>query len=112
MTAMTEGLRLVLLVFAVVGYGGAGASLAVCRYRDLAEGERDWGMFGVAGMLGVFGSLCTVVAAGILGLAAFGAVMLWAGYVLMAQHMGTFRIEAGRRYWTEERAEEEPRRAK
>lgn len=91
---MDIGLRLILLVFAVVGFGGAGASLGVARYRHLAEGERDLGMLGVAAILFVFGALCTVVAAGYSGIAAFGGVVLWAAYVLMARHLGLFSIEA------------------
>jgi len=107
-----EGLRIVLLIFALVGYGGAGASLAVVRYRRLSEGERDVGMIAVAAMLFAFGALCTLVGVGAAGIPAFGGVALWASYVLMAQHMGLFRIERGRRPYAEEEPTEEPRRAK
>ncbi|MBI4543755.1 MAG: hypothetical protein HY703_00995 [Gemmatimonadetes bacterium] len=109
---ITEILRLLLMVFALVGYGGAGASLAVRRYRLLADGERDFGMLAVAGMLFVFGALCTSVSLGVAGVPAFGGVVAWAGYVFMAQHMGMFRIETGRRPPAEQEPTEEPRRAK
>ena len=103
-------LRLVLLVFALIGFGGAGASLAVGRYRHLMDGERDLGMFGVACMLFVFGALCTAVGTGLLGVLAFGAVALWASYVLMAQHLGIFHLEVnGRVLAKEESTREEPR---
>lgn len=88
------GLQLILLLFALVGFGGAGASLAVARCRWVEEGDRDVGMWGVAAMLFVFGALCTVVAAGLVGVGAFGLVALWASYVLMAQHLGLFHIVA------------------
>ena len=65
-------LRMVLLVFALIGFCGAGASLAVGRYRQLMDGERDLGMLGVACMLLVFGALCTVVGSGVMGVIAFG----------------------------------------
>jgi hypothetical protein len=103
---MTAGLQLVLLVFALVGFAGAGASLAVARQRRVAEGEYDTGMLGVAAMLIVFGMLCTVVGSGLVGVLAFGGVTFWAGYVVTAQRVGMFRIETG---WREEARETEPR---
>ncbi len=104
---MSYGLQLVLLVFAVVGFGGAGASLAVARHRRLTDGERDLGMLGVAAMLFVFGTLCTVVGVGVSGVFAFGGVVLWAAYVFMAQHMGIFRVETSQgQFWEEEQTEE------
>lgn len=103
---MTAGLQLVLLMFALVGFAGAGASLAVARSRQVSEGEYDTGMLGVAGMLLVFGTLCTAVGSGLLGVLAFGGVTLWAGYVVTAQRVGLFTIETG---WLEEAHETEPR---
>ena len=91
---MSQGLQLVLMLFAVVVYGGAGASLAVARHRHLTDGERDFGMLAVALMLFIFGALCTAVGVGVVGVLAFGGIVLWASYVFMAQHMGLFRIEA------------------
>ncbi len=103
---MTAGLHLVLLVFAVIGFAGAGAALAVARGRYVNDGEHDAGMIGVAVMMFAFGSLCTMVGSGLLGVVAFGGVMLWAGYVVTAQRVGLFRIETG---WLEEACPAEPR---
>jgi threonine/homoserine efflux transporter RhtA len=103
---MTAGLQVVLLMFALVGFAGGGASLAVARSRQVSEGEYDTGMLGVAGMLLVFGALCAAVGSGLLGVLAFGGVALWAGYVVTAQRVGLFRIETG---WLEEARETEPR---
>lgn len=109
---LSAGLQIVLLLFAVVGYAGAGASLAASRHRHIEEGKPDLGLLGVAAMLMLFGALCTVVAVGFTGVLAFGAVVVWASYVLMAQHVGLFTIEAGRPPREEESPTEEPRRAK
>jgi hypothetical protein len=106
---MTAGLRLILLLFALVGYTGAGASLAVSRHRHAVDGESDVGMLAVAVMLFVFGSLCTAVAAGMIGVMAFGAVILWISYVATAQRIGLFRVEGGN---IEVRETEEPRQPK
>jgi hypothetical protein len=106
---MTTGLRLILLLFALVGYTGAGASLAVSRHRLAIDGESDVGMLAVAVMLFVFGSLCTVVAAGMAGVFAFGAVVLWIAYVATAQRMGLFQVESAR---LETTPTEEPRQHK
>lgn len=103
---MTAGLHVVLLTFAVVGFGGAGAALAVARGRHVRDGEYDAGMIGVAAMMLVFGSLCTMVGSGALGVVAFGGLMLWLGYVVTAQRVGIFRIETG---WLEETCAAEPR---
>ena len=103
---MTAGLQLVLLVFAVIGFAGTGAAIAVARGRYVSDGERDAGMIGVAAMLFVFGSLCTIVGSGLIGVVAFGGVMVWAGYVVAAQRVGLFRIETG---WLEEACPAEPR---
>lgn len=107
---VTVGLQLVLLLFGLVGFGGAGASLAVARVRRLEDGEQDVGMVGVAVLLFVFGALCTALAAGAPGILAFGAVVTWAAYVLMSQHMGIFRIEIPGRPVPTEEATEESRR--
>lgn len=92
---MTAGLQIILLMFALVGFAGTGASLAVANSRRKVDGERDAGMLGVAAMLFVFGTLCTAVGSGVLGVAAFGGVVLWVGYVVTAQRVGLFRIECG-----------------
>lgn len=88
-----QGLRLILLVFALAGFAGTGAVLAVARYRHLTEGIRDWGLAGVTLMLFVFGALCTLAASGVWGVLAFGAVITGAAYLITAQHIGLFRIE-------------------
>jgi threonine/homoserine efflux transporter RhtA len=103
---MTAGLQLVLLAFAMIGFAGTGASLAVARSRHMTDGERDAGMLGVAGMLFLFGALCTAVSSGLVGVIAFGGVALWVGYVVTAQRLGVFEIETG---WFEEAPAEEPR---
>jgi hypothetical protein len=103
---MTAGLHVVLLIFAVVGFAGAGAALAVARVRRVREGEYDAGMMGVAVMLLMFGSLCTTVGSGLVGVVAFGGIMAWLGYVVGAQRVGLFRIETG---WLEETCAAEPR---
>ncbi|HSJ07160.1 MAG TPA: hypothetical protein VK936_10675 [Longimicrobiales bacterium] len=102
---MTAGLQLVLLGFALVGFAGAGVSLAVVRLRG-REGERDGGMIAVTGMLLVFGALCAVAGTGLLGVLAFGGVATWVAYVVTAQRVGLFRIETG---WLEETLPAEPR---
>ncbi|HSK18212.1 MAG TPA: hypothetical protein VK912_03680 [Longimicrobiales bacterium] len=103
---MTAGLQMVLLVFAVIGFAGTGSALAVARGRRVNDGEYDAGMIGVAVMMFVFGSLCTIVGSGLIGVIAFGGVMLWVGYVVTAQRVGLFRIETG---WLEETCAAEPR---
>src|SRR5690606_25992102 len=100
------GLHVVLLTFAVIGFGGAGAAVAVARGRLIREGEYDAGVIGVAVMMLVFGSLCTMVGSGLIGVVAFGGLMAWLGYVITAQHVGIFRIETG---WLEETCAAEPR---
>lgn len=90
---MNLGLEFVLLVFALVGYVGTGASLAVARYRRLDDGEADVGMLGVAAMLLLFGAVCTSVAVGIFGVAAIGGVVIWVSYITMARQIGLFAIE-------------------
>jgi hypothetical protein len=89
-----QGMRVMLLIFALVGFAGAGAALAVARYRFLGAGERDLGLGGIAAMFLVFGTLCTVAASGLFGVLAFGGVVIGASYVLMARRLGLFRIEA------------------
>jgi hypothetical protein len=101
------GLRIMLMLFAAIGFGGAGAALAVARQRFAHEGERDVGMVGVAALLIVFAALCAIVGSGMLGVAAFGGVVLWTSYVATAQRVGLFRIETG---LLEAEAAEETRR--
>lgn len=88
-----QGMRLILLVFALVGFAGAGAALAMARYRWSSEAERDLGLLGITGMFLLFGTLCTLAASGIAGVLAFGGVTVWASYVIMGQRVGLFSIE-------------------
>lgn len=91
-----QGFRLIVLLFALAGFAGAGAAFAVARYRFLTDGERDVGLAGITLMLFTFGALCTLAASGVWGVVAFGAVVTGASYVLTAQRIGMFRIEAPR----------------
>lgn len=88
-----QGMRLMLLVFALVGFAGAGAAFAVVRYRLLEEGERDVGLSGIAIMFLTFGALCTAAAGSLFGVVAFGGVIVWASYLLMARRLDLFQIE-------------------
>lgn len=90
---MSFGLEFVLITFALVGYLGAGASLAVARYRTLEDGKADIGMMGVAGMLIMFAAVCTSVAVGLFGVAALGLIAIWTSYVVMAGQIGLFSVE-------------------
>jgi hypothetical protein len=90
---MVYGMRLMLLIFAMVGFAAAGAAIAVTRYRLLGEGERDFGLMAIAGMFAIFGSLCTIAASGLFGVLAFGGVLVWCSYLLMGQRLGLFSIE-------------------
>jgi hypothetical protein len=101
------GLSLMLLLFGLIGFAGAGAAFAVARQRYAIEFEHDLGMLGVAGMLAAFAVLCAGVASGVLGVLAFGGVSTWVSYVVTAQRVGLFRLETGR--LEEARAEETPR---
>jgi threonine/homoserine efflux transporter RhtA len=103
---MTAGLQMVLLGFATIGFAGTGVALAVANARRRVDGERDAGMLAVAAMLLVFGALCALASSGVLGVLAFGGVMLWVGYVVTAQRVGLFQIETG---WLEETTPAEPR---
>ena len=91
----TAVLQLMLLLFAITGYAGAGTAFAAVRSRYVMTGERDAGMIAVGAMLFVFGSICAAVEWGLLGVCAVGAVATWVGYVVGAQRLGVFRIETG-----------------
>jgi hypothetical protein len=86
-------IKLALLMFAALGFAGAGAALAVGRMHDLESGDHDIGMRALALVLAVFSAICTASAAGVAGVAAFGGVIMWCSYVLWAQRIGVFRIE-------------------
>lgn len=90
---MNLGLEVVLLGFAIIGYIGTGAALAVAQYRALEDGDVDLGMLGVAFMLLGLGAICTSVAVGGFGVLGIGVVVVWASYVTMARQIGMFAIE-------------------
>lgn len=90
---MIPVVELALLMFAALGFAGAGAALAVARLHNLDSGETDLGMRALAFVLAVFSAICTVSATGFVGVAAFGGVIVWCSYVLWAQRVGVFRIE-------------------
>lgn len=100
----TAVLQVLLLLFAMAGFGGAGASLAVVRARHAAYGEHDAGMIVVAAMLFLFGAVSSGVEWGVMGMAAIGIIAGWVGYVTAAQRLGLFQIVTGR--LIEERAHE------
>lgn len=89
-----QGVRLLLLLFALVGFAGAGGALAMARHRGRTEGDRDFGLLGIAAMFILFGVLCTLAASGVFGVLAFGGVATWGSYLLTAQRVGLFSIEA------------------
>jgi hypothetical protein len=90
---MVYGMRMMLLIFAMIGFSAAGAALAVTRHRVLVEDERDYGLTAIAVMFALFGTLCTTAASGIFGVLAFGFVVAWASYLLMGQRLGLFSIQ-------------------
>jgi hypothetical protein len=85
--------NLFLLIFSAIGFAAAGAALAVGRARELEDGDPDLGMWAIAVTLALFAAACTSAVAGWLGIIAFGAVVVWASYVLCAHRIGVFRIE-------------------
>ncbi len=88
-----RGMRLLLLLFALGGFAGAGAALAVGRFREVDDGGTDVGLAAIAGLFLLFGILCTLAVGGLTGILAFGGVIVWAAYLIMAQRLGLFRIE-------------------
>lgn len=84
-----------LMLFAVIGYAGAGIAFAVGRAHELEECETDFGMRAVAIMLLAFGAACTFVAIGLTGVLAFGGVVAWSSYMFAAQRVGVFQLYSG-----------------
>jgi hypothetical protein len=90
---VAAAVKIALLIFAALGFAGAGAALAVGRLRQLTDGDPDIGMRSLAFVLALFSAICTISAAGYIGVLAFGGVIAWCSYVLVAQHVGVFTIE-------------------
>lgn len=91
---MTLELGFILLLFATIGFAGAGAALALARSRAL-EADHDLGMFGVAVLLLGFAALCAAVLGGLAAVLAVGSVVTWAGYLFTAQRAGLFEVHCG-----------------
>lgn len=92
---MTVELGFILLLFAAVGFAGAGAAFAVARSRADVDSERDLGMLGVGVLLLGFATLCAAVLGGIAAVLAIGTVVTWAGYLFTAQRAGLFQVHCG-----------------
>ncbi|HSJ15357.1 MAG TPA: hypothetical protein VK939_13125 [Longimicrobiales bacterium] len=92
---MTIELAIILLLFAAVGFAGAGAALAVASRRLHRVGERDVGMLGVGVLLFGFAMLCAGVLSGLAGICALGGPVTWASYLFTAQRLGMFEVGAG-----------------
>lgn len=88
-----HGIRFMLLVFALVGFAGAGAAFAVARHRLMTEGDRDIGLGAISLMFLAFGALCTLAASGVFGVLVFGGVTVSASYLLTARRLGLLEIE-------------------
>ncbi len=90
---MIPVVKIALLMFAALGFAGAGAALAIGRLHDMDSGETDVGMWALASVLALFSAICTITAAGFVGVVAYGGVIVWCSYVLWAQRVGVFRVE-------------------
>jgi hypothetical protein len=86
-------IAIILLLFAAVGFAGAGTAWAVGRAREINEAEADFGMRAVTTLLLIFAVACTIVAAGVIGVLAYGGVIAWFSYVCAAHRLRVFRIE-------------------
>jgi hypothetical protein len=84
-----------LLIFAGVAFAGAGAALAILRQRSAEHGEHDIGLGLVVTMLVLFGALCAILGAGFGAIFGFGGIVMWAAYVMTANHIGLFKVEVG-----------------
>jgi hypothetical protein len=85
--------RLGMLLLALPCLVGAGVALAQLRARNRATRSWDPTLLSAVLALLAFGALSTAAGAGLLGVAAFGLVTVWASYVVAAQRAGLFRIE-------------------
>ena len=85
--------RLLLLLFGIIAFAGAGAALALARYRHANEARPDNPMVGLAAVLAAFAGMCTSAAAGWTGVLAIGGAVSFASYVLTAREIGLFEID-------------------
>ena len=85
--------RLALLLLSVPFYVGVGAALVHLHVHYHARRVIDPVVLTAALTLFAFGALTTTAAAGVLGVAACGGVLVWVAYVATAQRSGLFRIE-------------------
>lgn len=90
---MPQSIVTILLIFAAVGFAGAGVSFAVARVREIEDAETDLGMRTVSALLFFFGAACIFVASGFSGIFAYGGVISWSSYILAAQRLGVFQLE-------------------
>lgn len=93
---MSQAVVIMLMLFATVGFAGAGVSYAVARARELADGESDIGMRAVALLLLLFAAFCTFVALSFSAIFAFGGVVTWFSYMVSAQRVGVFWLQPSR----------------
>ena len=91
---ITPGWRIFLVLTSATFYVGAGASLALGRYRRQTTADLDFSALGAA-VVSLFASVLLIPAAGILAVPAFGAVVGWVGYLVAAQRLGLFSVETG-----------------
>ena len=92
---MSQFVSITLLMFAAIGFTGAGVSYAVARAREMEDGLTDVGMRCVGVLLLSFGGACAFASSGLSGVLAYGGVVAWVSYVFSAQRLGVFRIEDG-----------------
>lgn len=91
---ITPGWQFVLILISGVFYAGAGAAVALGRFRARTEDVLDFSGLG-AGVVFAFASVLILPAAGWLAIPAFGAVVAWVAFVVSAQRLALFRIETG-----------------
>ena len=90
---MSDPIAITLMLFAAIAFAGAGVAWAVARAREVNEAQSDFGMRTVTTLLLLFGAACTMVAAGLIGVLAYGGVIAWFSYVCAAHRLGVFRIQ-------------------
>lgn len=95
------GVYIMLLLFAVAGYGGGGAILAAVRHRFVNDGEKDFALVAMAGMLFGFGVICTLVGLSWAGVPALGGIVGFVSYAITAERLGLFVIEVAEQHGSE-----------